>query len=74
MRLDFPRTQNSVEAWHRRLKIVVGKRHSGLYKLIEDLGKELIVTKSILGKLESGEAFKKIIKNIKKSKRLLKKK
>ena len=23
---NFPRTQNSVEAWHRRLKVVVGEK------------------------------------------------
>ena len=29
----FPRTQNSVEAWHRRWEILVGRAHVGLFKL-----------------------------------------
>lgn len=50
----FPRTQNSVEAYHRRLQIVSGKIHLGLYELIEELGKESIVVKTNIEKMKSG--------------------
>ncbi|XP_055849720.1 uncharacterized protein LOC129914472 [Episyrphus balteatus] len=53
--LHFPRTQNSVEAWHRRLKVVVGQRHAGVYKLVSDLAKETIVSKMTVDKLRTGK-------------------
>ncbi|XP_055912327.1 uncharacterized protein LOC129946231 [Eupeodes corollae] len=52
---SFPRTQNSVEAWHRRLKVVVSQRHAGLYKLIGDLSKECIVAKLSVERVRRGE-------------------
>ena len=36
----FPRTQNSVEAWHRRWSALVGTAHLGVYKIIKELQKE----------------------------------
>lgn len=66
----FPRTQNSVEAWHRRLKVVVGKRHAGLYKLIGDLSKEMIMSKMQVEKIKSGNHIRKKISIIQKSKKI----
>jgi len=36
----FPRTQNFVEAWHRRWGSLVGTAHLGVYKIIKELQKE----------------------------------
>ena len=36
----FPRTQNSVEAWHRKWETLVGRIHVGLFKIIKDIQKE----------------------------------
>jgi len=38
--MGIPRTQNNVEAWHRRLEILVGQSHLGVYKIIGELQKE----------------------------------
>ena len=37
---EFPRTQNSVEAWHRRWEILVGGAHVSIFKIIEEIQKE----------------------------------
>jgi len=60
---NFPRTQNSVEAWHRRLKVVVGQKRSGLYCLIENLGKELIVARTEIEKVKAGNIIPRNKKN-----------
>jgi hypothetical protein len=36
----FPRTQNSVEAWHRRWETVVGLAHLSVFKIIKEMQKE----------------------------------
>ena len=36
----FPRTQNNVEAWHRRWETLVGHAHVGVYKIINEIQKE----------------------------------
>lgn len=36
----FPRTQNSVEAWHRRWETLVGNAHIGVFKIINEIQKE----------------------------------
>jgi MULE transposase domain/FLYWCH zinc finger domain len=36
----FPRTQNSVEAWHRRWETLVGVAHLGVFKIIKEMQKE----------------------------------
>src|SRR2546423_8867002 len=36
----FPRTQNSVEAWHRRWETLVGRPHVGLFKIIKERSEE----------------------------------
>jgi hypothetical protein len=38
--LNIPRTQNLVEAWHRRINSLVCQKHIGVYKLIQHLTKE----------------------------------
>ncbi|KHJ43401.1 hypothetical protein D918_06636 [Trichuris suis] len=40
MREGYPRTQNSVEACHRRWETVVGKAHMSVYRLVEEFRKE----------------------------------
>lgn len=67
---NSPRTQNSVEAWHRRLKVVVGKPHIGVYQLISELSKELIVAKSQIVKMRAGKIIPLKRQNAEKNKRL----
>jgi hypothetical protein len=38
--MGIPRTQNNIEAWHRRWEILVGQSHVGVYRMIEELQKE----------------------------------
>ena len=38
--LGIPRTQNNVEAWHRRWETLVGRTHVGVYTIIEEFQKE----------------------------------
>ena len=38
--MGIPRTQNNIEAWHRRWEVLVGQSHIGVYKMIEELQKE----------------------------------
>lgn len=37
---NIPRTQNNVESWHKRWKILVGAEHVGIYRLIIEMRKE----------------------------------
>lgn len=66
----FPRTQNNVEAWHRRLKCVVGKSHAGVYKLLAHLKDEMIYAKVQLERIQNGEHIAKKRKTIKKNKQI----
>ena len=43
--LGIPRTQNRVEAWHRRFETLVGKSHVGVYTIIDEIRKEQIQVK-----------------------------
>jgi len=36
----FPRTQNFVEAWHRRWEVLVGRTHVGVFKIIKEIQNE----------------------------------
>ena len=36
----FPRTQNTVEAWHRRWETLVSNTHVGVFKIIKEIQKE----------------------------------
>ena len=38
--LEIPRTQNIVEAWHRRWEILVGESHVGLFTIIDEIKRE----------------------------------
>ena len=38
---DLPRTQNEVEAWHRRFELLVGEVHMDVYRLVRELQKEV---------------------------------
>lgn len=40
MKYAFPRTQTSVEAWHRRWDTLVGTAHIGVFKIIKHIQKE----------------------------------
>lgn len=72
---NLPRTQNSVEAWHRRLKVIVGKKHAGVYEITAHLGKELLMSMNTVQQLKDGRIVKKkkslVIKN-KKIKKIIK--
>lgn len=68
--IHFPRTQNNVEAWHRRLKVIVGKRNSGLYKLINDLKGELLYAKAQIARVQNGQNIKRNLKTLKANKKL----
>lgn len=70
MSTNLPRTQNNVEAWHRRLKAVVGKRHVGVYRIISDLSKEYIVVKTRISQLRAGYVARKHKKRIAKNKQI----
>ena len=50
----FPRTQNKVEAWHRRLETLVARSHVGIFSMIKQIQKEqneveIEIEKSIRG-------------------------
>ena len=36
----IPRTQNAIEAWHRRWETLVGKSHVGVYTIIQEFQRE----------------------------------
>ena len=36
----FPRTQNKVEAWHRRWNTLLGNHHIGVFRMIQEIQKE----------------------------------
>jgi hypothetical protein len=38
--LGIPRTQNVVEAWHRRWEVLVGESHVGLFTIINEIQRE----------------------------------
>ena len=47
---SYTRTQNSVETWHRKLKLWLG-----LYHLIRQLGNEVVVAVNTISKRANGE-------------------
>jgi len=47
---NIPRTQNKVEAWHKRWKVLVGADHVGVYRIIEEMRKE---QQHVVGKISS---------------------
>lgn len=56
---NHPRTQNSLEAWHRRIGSLAGECHLGLYKCIELLNKEHYSVAIEIGGLGSGKKSSK---------------
>ncbi|CAF4811695.1 unnamed protein product, partial [Rotaria sp. Silwood2] len=40
MEFAFPRTQNKVEAWHRRWEILIARSHIGIFTIIKQIQKE----------------------------------
>ena len=57
--LGIPRTQNAVESWHRRLNILVGGAHIGIFKLIKELQKEQHQVEAQIESIVRGEPAKK---------------
>lgn len=57
---DVPRTQNKLEAWHRRFQVLVGKKHVGLYSLINSLRTENIEMAKNYMDLNNGAPKKKM--------------
>lgn len=51
----LPTTQNNVEAWHCRIGVIVGRKHAGLYNLIEHLAKEYLHMRVQQNLLRAGE-------------------
>lgn len=69
---NFPCTQNSIEAWHRRLKVIVGRKKCGVYEIIKHLKKEMIEVKSTIEKIHSGIGVRKNKKNVERVKKIKK--
>ena len=70
IKLNMPRTQNSLEAWHRRLKVVVGRSHLGFYHMISELSKEFIYVKTKISQMRAGQVTSIKKKNLEKNKRI----
>jgi hypothetical protein len=58
----FPRTQNKVEAWHRRWETLVGRAHVGLFRIINEIKKEDIEVETEIERIISGEPAPKMRK------------
>ena len=56
---NFPRTNNSLESWHRRFEAVVGKYHANIYVIIEEFRKEDHKVHHQLRRREAGQ-YKRI--------------
>ena len=54
----LPRTNNSVEGWHRRLKTVIGKEHPSLYVLLSALMEEEKYAEAVRTTVENGSSPK----------------
>ena len=52
---DEPKTTNSLEAWHRRFQIIIGKSHPNIYEFITKLKAEQSYTDFRLDKIYAGE-------------------
>jgi hypothetical protein len=52
---DEPKTTNSLEAWHRRFQIIIGKSHPNIYEFITKLKSEQSYTDFRLDKIYAGE-------------------
>jgi hypothetical protein len=52
---NFPRTQNSIESWHRKWISVVGATHIGVYKMISHIKDEEKQTETVFRSIERGD-------------------
>lgn len=52
--MKIPRTQNSAEAWHNKINILIGKHNPGTYALIKELIKETISNLADIEKILCG--------------------
>jgi hypothetical protein len=64
MALGIPRTQNIVEAWHRRWETLVGESHVGTYTIIKELQKEQQQVNAQIECILRGEQRKKQKKSL----------
>ena len=55
MEFAFPRTQNKVEAWHRRWEILVGRSHVDIFTIIKQIQKEQNIVEMEIEKSMRGE-------------------
>jgi len=55
MELGIPRTQNVVEAWHRRWETLVGESHVGVFTTIKELQKEQLQVGVQIERIFGGE-------------------
>ena len=53
---DEPRTTNSLEGWHRRMKNSAGKAHPNLFEFILNLCNEPSHTETLIQKMLAGDA------------------
>ncbi|XP_015120521.1 uncharacterized protein LOC107043501 [Diachasma alloeum] len=60
MEENLPRTQNKIEAWHRRLRSLVGHLHAGMYTLINELKKEQKTEEGEIEYINRGEGRPKM--------------
>jgi len=58
----YPRTQNAVEAWHRRWGSLVGTAHPGVYTIIQKLQQEQRTVETNIESLVRGTRVKVIKK------------
>jgi hypothetical protein len=52
---DEPKSTNSLEAWHRRFGIIVGKSHPNIFEFISKLKTEQSYTECRVDKLYAGD-------------------
>lgn len=56
---SFPRTQNNVEAWHRRWETLIGRSHVGIFTIIKEIQKEQSRVENEIERAIRGEPAKK---------------
>jgi hypothetical protein len=55
MEFAFPRTQNKVEAWHRRWKTLIARSHVGVFTMIKQIQKEQNIVEMEIERSMRGE-------------------
>jgi transcriptional regulator NrdR family protein len=55
----LPRTQNSAEAFHRRLNVLIGRSHVGLFVLLPEISAEMVVVDQKLARHNAGIELEK---------------